>query len=256
MIRLFSRSKTYLILFESLVFLLGAALKYDGKPLYVSFIVWIVLGFFVYTGVSAYAVRLNGKLLSLLMVNQMPGEFIKVYSPLLKTPRLKANVLFRMQSYMVTAYIAAGSFKKAEEMLGNMVILPGKVGDQCRGIIAAGRCSVKIWQNDLAEAQAQYDIIRSLGINSGVSNQDSEVLRIRIAMGKGSMTQQDADILSAAQQTARLPLMKNELRLWLGQCLYLLGQKGMGYPYLKDVCACPEELCITAEAKKFLAEQA
>ena len=252
MIWLFPKTKSMLALFEAIAFLVMAACIREGLTWYYVILAWLLVSALVYLAVSAAALHMHNKVLALLFSAMQPGEFARLYAPLTEAKSLRRNVRFTMKSYLACAYEMMGKYDKALSVLGAMPEQKGARQRQAQAITAAQRCGVYLSMGKPDKAKQEFQTLQTAG-NGAVKGQTTELLRIRIALAEGKSTKQDeAYVLLAISKAAAL-LQKNELKLMLGRIYAQIGEPELSEAYLKEVSACPEELQITADAKRELA---
>ena len=252
MIWLFPKTRSMLALFEAIAFLATAAYIKEGHAWYIAIPAWLFVSALVYLAVSAAALNLHNRFLALLFSAQQPGEFVRLYAPATEAKHLRRNVRFTMKSYLACAYETMGKYDKALSVLGAMPEQKGARQRQAQAIVAAQRCGVYLSMGKTDKAKQEYQALQTAG-SSAVKEQTMELLRIRIALAEEKSTKEDeAYVLLAISKAATL-LQKNELKLLLGRIYAQIGEPGLSAAYLKEVCACPKELHITADAKSELA---
>ncbi|MGN0157529.1 MAG: hypothetical protein ACI39W_00080 [Brotaphodocola sp.] len=204
------------------------------------------------------ALKQHQKILSILYYGKDPETFASVYESLIADKKLVDNVRFTMQSHLVNAYIASGSFDRALESLDHMPPLASVNQAYGNSLIAGNRCLIYCMQDDLEQAEKYYDEFISYGESitrkqSRISYIESKtVLTIRIKMLKGTCSKQDAYDLRERLKAQITPFQKAELQYLLGRVYLVLKDTHLAQNSLKEAASAGDKLYAARRAKALL----
>ncbi len=257
MLSLFPKCRVSMMIGYGITILFFAAFLFLGQM--VPGILFLLLGLFAARFLAEYqALKQHQNLLSILYHQQDPAQFISVYEPLLQEPKLRDNVRFTMQTHLINADIASGSFEKALDRLDHMPAFPVSSEAFAKSLEAGNRCLIYCHLENTQEAQKYYDEFITYGESITKKQQrfsyieSKTVLTIRMKLLKNKCTKQDANDLRERLKQQITPLQKTEFQYLLGRVLLLLKEHAMAKEALKTAVSSGDQLFAARRAADFL----
>ena len=251
MLTIFKKYQGYLIAVASVSCAAGAALFHDGAPWYsaAGFVLAVCLVALVILNTKANL--LHRQVLSILYHLCLPGDFVRIYEPLTQQKRVRKNALFTTLTYLSNGYAAMGNFVEALAVLDRVPVM--RRNKEAPVLLAGNRCSCYLYLGQMEQARLQLELLKKTMLSlKGKKLQQyveiSELLRIRLELARGTVTQEDAEYLKHKLRRQNSPYHSAELNYLLGLAYQQLWQDHLAKDSWQNA--------ITPEGKLWFQEQA
>lgn len=258
MYKLFSRSKAYLVLGCALTFLFLGTLVHDRAHPY-TIIAVAVCGVFASWLCAEFSAAMRHHAILLVLYRLLrPGDFIRLYEPLLANTSLRCRIRFTMLMYLSKGYSACGEFERAEQLLDQAAALPCTKREDVLALVASHKSRTFLARGDASSAHTQLEILahKISIVLSGRKRRSLEEthksLTACLAIAERRCSHNDALLLERRLKRNGSPLLTAELRLWLARAYLSLESKDLAMPLLRQVSSAGKELYISEQARDIM----